>query len=125
MIIKFDAETLKIAKQIKALKEGNKQGEIKITLKGDGAPSITRSKTEKKNEQGQKLKNCMTEVQKEIKEQEGENEKGSEADSDGEEVHVEEEKQGSKNKSTSNKNPSIKIFNHFDGIKDLKEFLIK
>ena len=118
LFLKLDAETIKIAKQIKALKEGKQQGEIKISLKGEGMVSTVETKlpharTENPNK---KTDNHM----KKNSEDHGH------AEQDEELVQPEEESKDIPHNGKEIANSSkIQVFNNFDGIRDLKDFLIK
>ena len=116
-MLKLDAETIKIAKQIKALKEGKQQGEIKISLKGEGMVSTVETKlpharTENlnKNTDNHKKKNS---------------EDHGHAEQDEELVQPEESKDIPPNGREMTNSSKIQVFQNFDGIKDLKDFLIK
>ena len=117
LLLKLDAETIKIAKQIKALKEGKQQGEIKISLKGEGMVSTVETKlpharTENlnKNTDNHKKKNS---------------EDHGHAEQDEELVQPEESKDIPQNGREMTNSSKIQVFQNFDGIKDLKDFLIK
>jgi len=98
------------------LKEGKQQGEIKISLKGDGMTTFENKTTKKetKNEYSKK---------KHSEEQENEQENEEKRESEEEVVHAEEEEKI--DPQSKNKNTCAKIFHNFDTIQDLREFLIK
>lgn len=116
--MKLDAETIKIAKQIKALKEGKQQGEIKISLKGEGLVSTVETKlpharTENPNKNTDNHKKKNSEDQ-------------GHAEQDEELVQPEEEsKDMPQNGRETAGSSKIQVFHNFDGIRDLKDFLIK
>lgn len=113
----MDPETLRIAKQIKALKEGKQQGEIKIQLKGDSMVSKLETKEEKKK------KKYSEEESQEKHEKHAKLESQSEED---EEKNAEEEKvQPGRTKSMMEKSSVLKVFKDFVSISDLRDFIIK
>lgn len=119
--MKLDAETIKIAKQIKALKDGKQQGEIKISLKGEGISTVEtklpRAKTENpvKNPEHLRKKNSEDHGQ------------GGQAEQEDEQVQpMEESKEATQHDPRQEpRNSTIQVFHNFEQIRDLKEFLIK
>lgn len=120
-LIQLDAETIKIAKQIKALKEGKQQGEIKISLKGEGISTVEtklpRAKTENpvKNPEHLRKKNSEDHGQ------------SGQAEEEDEQVQpMEESKEVTQHgPRQETRNSAIQVFHNFEAIRDLKEFLIK
>jgi len=114
---KLDDETLKIARQIKALKDGKQQGEIKISLGGNNLSSTFEEVKKEKN--SQKKKTLNEEPKESVNKKNSKQSYSDEDNNDGEEEKIQPQSK------PIDKNVSTKIFHNFDSITDLKAFILK